>query len=237
MRCLYVYNKIDMTTIEECDRILAMPDTMVLSCQMKLNLDLFLDKIWSSPPPIQTTPRDRARSSPFLLITLHSLIMPHTHVQSYPSPSPMPSVTPCAVHPKLLSHMIPHHLCNLPPVFACYTGPRCFIPITAAVETIHSLCGVEISLDLGREYLGLVRVYTKPRGKKPDFNDPLVLTEGRYGITVEAACKQIHRTLLQSFDYAIVWGLSVKHTPQRCGLAHTLSDEDVIQANGANQRW
>ena len=83
---------------------------------------------------------------------------------------------------------------------------------------------------------------------------------------MQAACKQIHRTLLQSFDYvgplqaepavppllrvrlsqcslahaaldrsppatrqAIVWGLSVKHTPQRCGLAHCLSDEDVIQ--------
>jgi len=125
VRCLYVYNKIDMTTIEECDRIMQMPNTMVLSCQMKLNLDVFLDKIW--------------------------------------------------------------------------------------------------------EYLGLVRVYTKPRGKKPDFGDPLVLTDGRYGTTVEAACKQIHRTLLQSFDYAIVWGLSVKHTPQRCGLAHSLCDEDVIQ--------
>jgi len=125
VRCLYVYHKIDMTSIEECRRIAAQPDSMVLSCKAKLNLDVFLDKIW--------------------------------------------------------------------------------------------------------EYLGLVRVYTKPRGKKPDFDDPLVLTDGRHGTTVEAACKQVHRSLVQGFDYAIVGGTSVKHTPQRVGLAHTLQDEDVIQ--------
>jgi small GTP-binding protein len=125
VRCLYVYNKIDMTSIEECQRISSMPDAMVLSCQMKLNLDIFKEMIW--------------------------------------------------------------------------------------------------------EFLGLVRVYTKPRGKKPDFEDPLVLTEGRHGTSIESACKQVHRSLLTSFDYAMVWGTSVKHTPQRVGLTHLLHDEDVIQ--------
>jgi len=125
VKCLYVYNKIDMTSIEECRRISAMPDSVVLSCRMKLNHDLVLAKIW--------------------------------------------------------------------------------------------------------EYLGLVRVYTKPRGKKPDFDDPLVLTDGRHGTTVEASCLQIHRSLIATFDCAMVWGQSVKHTPQRVGLGHTLADEDVIQ--------
>jgi len=125
VRCLYVYNKIDMTSIEETRRITAQPDSVVLSCRMNLNHDLVLAKIW--------------------------------------------------------------------------------------------------------EYLGLVRAYTKPRGKKPDFNDPLVLTTGRHGVSVEAACKQIHRSLLDSFDYAMVWGRSVKHTPMRVGLSHVLSDEDCIQ--------
>mmetsp|Transcript_37349 Transcript_37349/g.120368 ORF Transcript_37349/g.120368 Transcript_37349/m.120368 type:complete len:405 (-) Transcript_37349:178-1392(-) len=125
VRCLYVYNKIDMSSIEECRRIMAMPDTMVLSCRMRLNTDVFAERLW--------------------------------------------------------------------------------------------------------DYLGLVRVYTKPRGKKPDFDDPIVLTEGRHGTTVEAACKHVHRSLVATFDYAMVWGSSVKHTPQRVGLAHQMHDEDVIQ--------
>ena len=94
-------------------------------------------------------------------------------------------------------------------------------------------CKAKLNMDLFPEkmwdYLGLVRVYTKPRSQKPDWDDPLVLTAGRHGTTVAAACKQVHRSLLESFDYAIVWGMSVRHTPQRVGLSHELQDEDVIQ--------
>ena len=101
--------------------------------------------------------------------------------------------------------------------------------VLVASDAIGMGLNLDIFKDMLWEYLGLVRVYTKPRGKKPDFDDPLILTEGRHGISIESACKQIHRSLLTSFDYAMVWGTSVKHTPQRVGLAHTLHDEDVIQ--------
>lgn len=40
---------------------------------------------------------------------------------------------------------------------------------------------------------------------------------------------QIHRTLTKEFKYALVWGTSSKHYPQRCGLTHPLEDEDVVQ--------
>jgi hypothetical protein len=30
-------------------------------------------------------------------------------------------------------------------------------------------------------------------------------------------------------QFALVWGTSVRHSPQHCGLAHTLTDEDVVQ--------
>ena len=46
VRCLYVYNKIDMTSIEECRRVSATTDAMVLSCRMGLNLDIFKDMLW-----------------------------------------------------------------------------------------------------------------------------------------------------------------------------------------------
>jgi len=44
--CLYVYNKIDQISIEEVDRIARQKDSVVVSCNMKLNLDYLLDKIW-----------------------------------------------------------------------------------------------------------------------------------------------------------------------------------------------
>ncbi len=38
----------------------------------------------------------------------------------------------------------------------------------------------------------------------------------------------ICRDLVDQFKYALVWGASAKHTPQRVGLKHRLLDEDVI---------
>jgi hypothetical protein len=46
---------------------------------------------------------------------------------------------------------------------------------------------------------------------------------------MEAMCKQIHNTLTREFKYALVWGVSAKHSPQRVGLTHQLADEDVVQ--------
>lgn len=74
-----------------------------------------------------------------------------------------------------------------------------------------------------------VRCYTKRIGAKPDFADPVVLTQDRGGTTIEALCRQIHNSMLPEFQYALVWGTSSKHYPQRCGLAHKLEDEDVVQ--------
>jgi len=125
VKCLYVYNKIDNTSIEEVQRIATQPHCTVLSTYMKLNYEHFIEQIW--------------------------------------------------------------------------------------------------------EYLELVRVYTKKRGQPPDLSDPLVLTNGRHGTSVESACLQLHKSLVDNHDYTSVWGRSAKHSPQRCGLTHMLADEDVVQ--------
>jgi len=75
------------------------------------------------------------------------------------------------------------------------------------------------------EYLALVRVYTKKRGERPDFEGGLIL---RRGCSVEHVCHVIHRTLTSQFKYALVWGTSVKYSPQRVGLAHIMNHDDVI---------
>lgn len=98
-----------------------------------------------------------------------------------------------------------------------------------------TVCSVHMNLNL--DYLleelwrsmGLIRVYTKPRGEPPDFTDPVVLSYSRNGITVEGACKQIHKDLVDKFNYAYVWGRSTKYNPQRVGINHILQDEDVIE--------
>ncbi|EME29972.1 GTP-binding protein isoform 2 [Galdieria sulphuraria] len=124
IRCLYVYNKIDSTTIEHVDRLARMDNSVVVSCELELNLDYLVEKIW--------------------------------------------------------------------------------------------------------EYLQLIRVYTKRQGNPPDLKEPLILREDS---TVEDACKAIHRSLADptQFRYALVWGRSAKHDPQRVGLTHPLLDEDVLQ--------
>jgi len=40
-------------------------------------------------------------------------------------------------------------------------------------------------------------------------------------------CNAIHKTILEQFKHAIVYGQSVKHQPQRVGLTHELADEDI----------
>lgn len=125
VRCLYVWNKADTVTMEDVDRLAREPHSIVISCNMGLNLDRLVEKMW--------------------------------------------------------------------------------------------------------EYLRLTRVYTKKRGQPPDLKEPVVMTAGRYGCTVESLCSHIHRDIVRSFKFALVWGTSVKHSPQHCGLSHLLHDEDVVQ--------
>jgi ribosome-interacting GTPase 1 len=125
VRCLYVYNKIDTLSIEEVDAIARLPDSVVISIYMDLNIDYLLQKMW--------------------------------------------------------------------------------------------------------QYLGLIRIYTKRRGQTPDLSEPIVLTDQRHGLTVEAVCKSVSKEFLPIFNFAFVWGRSTKFNPQRVGLSHRLVDEDVVQ--------
>lgn len=60
-----------------------------------------------------------------------------------------------------------------------------------------------------------VRVFTKKTGAKPDFSDPVVLSADRGGTAVQHLCDQLHKSLAKEFKYALVWGVSAKHNPQR----------------------
>jgi ribosome-interacting GTPase 1 len=78
-------------------------------------------------------------------------------------------------------------------------------------------------------YLGLTRIYTKRKGQHPDLAEPVVLSTIRKGTSVQALCQNVSTQMLRDFNFAMVWGKSAKHSPQRCGINHPLEDEDVVQ--------
>jgi len=100
-----------------------------------------------------------------------------------------------------------------------------------AREPNSVVCSCE--MDLNMDYLiekiwttlDLLRVYTKRRGEYPDFEGGLIL---RNNSTIEHVCHHIHRTLVDDFKYALVWGTSAKHQPQRVGLNHVVETEGNI---------
>ena len=74
----------------------------------------------------------------------------------------------------------------------------------------------------------MMRIYTKPKGQIPDYEEPVILhTEGNPSI--EEFCNRLRKHLISDFSHALVWGKSTKHQPQRCGKDHLLQDEDIVQ--------
>ncbi|ODQ80513.1 hypothetical protein BABINDRAFT_179873 [Babjeviella inositovora NRRL Y-12698] len=95
-------------------------------------------------------------------------------------------------------------------------------------------CVMSCELDLGItdlveaiwKNLNLTRLYTKRRGILPKLDDPMVV---RHDSSIEKVCDSIHKDFKNGFKYALVWGSSAKHSPQKCGLSHIVHDEDVVQ--------
>lgn len=85
--------------------------------------------------------------------------------------------------------------------------------------------GIQDVVDRCWKELALIRIYTKRKGDDPDFSEALIV---RKDSTIEDVCDRIHRTLKESYKYALVWGASARHVPQRVGLSHLVADEDVV---------
>jgi small GTP-binding protein len=129
-------------------------------------------------------------------------------------------------------------------------GNRAYIPVLYVFNKIDSLTIEELDiLDQMPNYVPLssqhgwnveglmeeiwdrcnmLRIYTKPRGQVPDYDEPVILHSAK-NPTVEEFCNRLHRSIMNEFSHAIVWGRSAKHQPQRCGKDHMLNDEDIVQ--------
>jgi len=128
-------------------------------------------------------------------------------------------------------------------------GNRSYIPVLYVFNKIDSLTIEELdildqmpnyvpissSLNWNLEELmeeiwdrcDMLRIYTKPKGQIPDYDDPVILHSNNP--TIEQFCNRLHKDIITSFSHALVWGKSAKHQPQRCGKDHVLMDEDIVQ--------
>lgn len=80
------------------------------------------------------------------------------------------------------------------------------------------------SIQYALSYLCIKLTWNR-KGIAPDFSEALIV---RSNSTIEDVCDQVHRTLKETFKYAMVWGASARHIPQRVGLSHIVADEDVV---------
>jgi hypothetical protein len=69
----------------------------------------------------------------------------------------------------------------------------CFFLYTSA----HLEWNLDGLLDKVWEYLNLTRIYTKPKGMNPDYEDPVILSSKKR--TVEDFCERIHKDMLKQF--------------------------------------
>jgi hypothetical protein len=99
--------------------------------------------------------------------------------------------------------------------------PYQYVPIS--IGNAKSIDGLKKAI---YEKLELIRIYTKRKGEVADMTEPMVV---RKGINIGEVCEKLHRDLKKEFRYALVWGKSVKHQPQRVGLEHVMADGDIIQ--------
>lgn len=73
--------------------------------------------------------------------------------------------------------------------------------------------------------LGIVRVYTKIPGRKPDRDHPFILEEGE---SVENLAYQIHKDIARNMKFARIWGEGY-YDGQPVDQHHKLKDGDIIE--------
>jgi ribosome-interacting GTPase 1 len=74
--------------------------------------------------------------------------------------------------------------------------------------SVKDWLNIDELLDVMWEKLDLLRIYTKPRGRTPDFTAPVVLRRSK--ATVQDFCDAIHKEIAKQSKYVIVWGTSAK---------------------------
>ncbi len=93
------------------------------------------------------------------------------------------------------------------------------LPVSAQAET-----GLDGLRQACFELLKVIRVYSKPPGKKADLSTPFILAAGS---TVLDAAEAVHRDFVEKLKYARLWGAG--YSGQMVGRDHVLRDGDTLE--------
>ncbi len=74
------------------------------------------------------------------------------------------------------------------------------------------------------EFLGVIRIYTKPPGKEADFSEPVVLDKGS---TVLDAAYEIHKDFAERMKYTRIW--RGEGTQRQAGVDQVLGEGDIVE--------
>jgi uncharacterized protein len=114
------------------------------------------------------------------------------------------------------------------------------IAADGAIDKVKQFCNnrfeiIAVSVDSGEgmgelpamlfKLLGIIRVYAKPPGKKPDMNEPFTIPAGS---TVHDLAVKIHRDLAEKLKHARIWGSNV-YEGQSVQRTHVLNDKDIVE--------
>lgn len=61
IKCLYAYNKIDTLCIEELDELATEPNSVLISCNLGINLENLVDRIWEHLALVRVYTKRRGR--------------------------------------------------------------------------------------------------------------------------------------------------------------------------------
>jgi len=94
------------------------------------------------------------------------------------------------------------------------------IPVSAGAET-----GLDSLREASFRLLGVIRVYSKPPGRKADNSTPFILSRGS---TALDAAEAIHKDFVEKLKFARLWRRDA-YQGQMVGRDHVLEDGDVIE--------
>ncbi|EOY27220.1 P-loop containing nucleoside triphosphate hydrolases superfamily protein isoform 4 [Theobroma cacao] len=80
IKCVYVYNKIDVIGIDDVDKLARQPNSVVISCNLKLNLDRLLSKMWEEMGLVRVYTKPQGQQPDFSDPVVLSAVC---HISSY----------------------------------------------------------------------------------------------------------------------------------------------------------